>query len=84
MKKATKQNQNDPIVVGDLVRFVPAQVTKGALTAIKFHVRMHNRVGGKVGLVVQDMGSSVVVNFENDNVVLQKYLLEKIYEDKAG
>lgn len=57
--------------IGDLIEVYPPQPI-GALTAVKFYVRLLEKTGGITGVVIADHGSNVSALFGETVVVINK------------
>ena len=73
--------------LGDLVKFNPnkASLKSGSsLTAVKYFARIYKRVGDTTGIIVEVSDDSIncLVNFGEDNIVLNKNHIEVISESR--
>ena len=68
--------------VGDLVQFSPGLQTKGSLTSVKYFARISNQVKNRTGIVVQINDTSCIVNFGEENIVLNKNHIEVVNESR--
>ena len=73
--------------VGDLVLFGPKPppgMRAGSLTAAKYFARTQQRINGRVGVIVTDLGDNCAVMFGEDIIIINKNFLEVIDNDETG
>ena len=70
--------------VGDLVVFDPmSKNPNGSLTAVKYFIRIHEKIGGEAGLIVGISGTNCSVSFPGKEIiVLNKHHLRCISESR--